>query len=99
MNSIAERAKESDTMIKNYMEAMVENLLPSTLNKYSDICKCEKCVDDIKAIALNNLKPLYVVTEKGNIFVKTNELNIQFKADVLGALTRAIEIVSENPKH
>ncbi len=77
----------------------MENLLPTVLDKYSDICKCEKCIDDIKAITLNSLKPLYVVTEEGNIFAKTNELSIQFKADVLGALTKAIEIVSKNPKH
>lgn len=86
-------------MIKNYMEIMVENFLPTVLDKYSDICKCEKCIDDIKAITLNNLKPLYVVTEEGNIFARINELSIQFKADVLGALTKAIEIVSKNPKH
>lgn len=86
-------------MVKNYMEIMVDNLLPTVIDKYIDICTCEKCIEDIKAIALNNLKPTYVVSEEGNVFVKTNELNIQFKADVLGALTKAIEIVSKNPKH
>lgn len=86
-------------MIRNYMEYIVEENLPLVLDKYPGICKCEKCTDDIKAIALNNLKPLYVVTEKGAIYSRLNELNQQFKTDIISELTQAIEVVSKNPKH
>lgn len=86
-------------MIKNYMEHIVEDTLPLLIDKYPDICKCEKCIDDIKAIALNNLKPLYVVTEKGTIYSKVKELGFQFRTDVISELTQAIEVVSKNPKH
>lgn len=86
-------------MIKNYMEHIVEETLPLVIDRYPDICKCEKCIDDIKALALNNLKPLYVVTEEGTIYSKLNELTLQFKTDIISQLTQAIEIVSENPKH
>lgn len=61
--------------------------------------KCDKCIDDIKAIALNNLEPIYVVSEKGNMYAKSNELNVQFRTDVIKELTEAIEIVSQNPRH
>jgi len=44
-------------MVKNYMEIVVDNILKKILPDYSNLCKCEKCCDDIKAIALNNLKP------------------------------------------
>lgn len=86
-------------MIKNYMEYVVEELLPSIMENCPDTCKCQKCISDIKAIALNNLKPLYVVTEKGIIYSKLKELSIQFKTDVVSELTKAIEVVSKNPKH
>lgn len=86
-------------MIKNYMEYVVEELLPSIMENCPDACKCQKCISDIKAIALNNLKPLYVVTEKGIIYSKLKELSIQFKTDVVSELTQAIEVVSKNPKH
>jgi competence protein ComFB len=86
-------------MIKNYMEYIVEENLPLIMDKYSHICKCQKCIDDIKAIALNNLKPLYVVTEKGTIYSKSKELGIQFKTDIISELTQAIEVVSKNPQH
>ncbi|MBV1821364.1 late competence development ComFB family protein, partial [Coprococcus sp. MSK.21.13] len=54
-------------MIKNYMEVIVDDLFPTIVDEYMDICKCDKCIDDIKAIALNNLEPIYVVSEKGNM--------------------------------
>jgi competence protein ComFB len=86
-------------MVKNYMEVAVNHLLPKALEDYTNVCTCEKCLDDIKAIALNHLKPLYVVTEKGSIYAKVNEMEIQFSADVVKELVNAIEIVSKNPKH
>ncbi|MBU5270474.1 MAG: late competence development ComFB family protein [Clostridium cochlearium] len=86
-------------MIKNYMEVIVDDLFPTIVDEYMDICKCDKCIDDIKAIALNNLEPIYVVSEKGNMYAKSNELNVQFRTDVIKELTEAIEIVSQNPRH
>lgn len=86
-------------MLKNHMEEVVDFLLPTVLDNYDNICKCEKCIDDIKAVALNNLKPLYVATEKGNIYAKVKELNTQFRADTIKEITEAIEIVRKSPRH
>lgn len=86
-------------MIRNYMEDAVDEILPSVIGKYVNICKCQKCIEDIKAIALNNLKPIYVATSQGKVYVKINELVPQFNANVVTQLTRAIEIVSKNPRH
>ncbi len=69
-------------MVKNYMEVIVDAFLPSVLNQYKDICKCERCIDDIKAFALNRLKPLCFVSDKGNAYSKLNKLQIQFRTDV-----------------
>ncbi|WKY45865.1 late competence development ComFB family protein [Eubacteriaceae bacterium ES2] len=86
-------------MVKNYMEEVVEDLLPKLLETYNDICTCEKCLDDIRAIALNKLHPAYFVTRKGFLFTKMEETLVQSKADVIHELTSAIEIVSKNPMH
>ena len=48
---------------------------------------------------MNNLKPLYFTSEKGEVYNKLNELEIQFGADVLRELIKAIEIVSKKPHH
>lgn len=88
-----------DEVIKNYMEIFIDDELSEILNQYENICKCPLCIEDIKAVALNQLKPLYVVTEKGSLYTKLNELEVQFKIDVIKEITNAIEIVSENPRH
>lgn len=86
-------------MLKNYMEVVVDIILPGIINRYENICKCSKCINDIKALALNSLKPNYVATEKGELYTKINELEIQFRADTIRALVNAIEKVSQNSRH
>ncbi|MFZ5966254.1 MAG: late competence development ComFB family protein [Bacillota bacterium] len=86
-------------MLKNYMEDVVDHILPSMLKAFNNICKCEKCINDIKAITLNHLKPHYVVTEKGEIYTRINEMYIQFETDVMKAIIDAIAIVSKYPRH
>jgi len=86
-------------MPKNYMEIAVDNFLPSLLNQYEDICKCVHCIEDIKALALNNLKPVYTTTEEGYAYAKAGEINPQFKPDVVQQLILSIDVVTNNPKH
>lgn len=87
------------SMLINYMEIVIDNLIPTVLDKYSYMCTCQKCIEDIKAISLNRLKPLYVVSEEGQLYIKVNELTMQFKVDAITEIVRAIDIVSNNPKH
>src|SRR5690554_1052757 len=86
-------------MLKNYMEDIVDEVLPGVLKEYKNICKCEKCLEDIKAITLNELKPKYVVTNEGVVYTKLKELNCQSRTDVLTKLIMAIEKVSKSPRH
>ncbi|NBG89385.1 late competence development ComFB family protein [Isachenkonia alkalipeptolytica] len=86
-------------MIKNYMEILVEEHLSEVIKDQEHIQNCEKCQEDVQAIALNNLKPMYVVTEKGSLYAKVNEFSLQFKSDVLRELIRAAEKVTEKPQH
>lgn len=51
-------------MIKNLMEDEVFLSIKKISKPMDDLCKCEKCKNDIAAIALNNLTPKHVVTEK-----------------------------------
>ena len=81
------------------MEEIVDKLAPEVLDTYENICKCPKCVNDIKALTLNKLPPRYVVCEKGLLYTKANEMFIQFKTDIIKELTLSIEVVSKNPNH
>lgn len=85
--------------LRNYMENAVDHVMPNLLNAFPNICKCEMCLMDIKAIALNNLKPRYVVTDKGEMWSKVDEMYIQYETDVMKALIDAINIVNTSPRH
>lgn len=84
--------------LKNCMEEAVADMLDDVI-KDMDICKCERCRYDIAAIALNHLPPRYVVTEEGEIYARTNELAVQFAADIISEIIRAVEVVSKYPNH
>lgn len=86
-------------MLVNLMEKEVINTINKVLDQMDEICKCDKCKMDIAAISLNNLKPNYVVSEKGKVYSKINNMNYQFNTDIVSAVTSAIELVKNNPKH
>jgi len=86
-------------ILKNYMEEAVWSLIDEVLPKYPEVCQCPACRHDIAALALNQLPPRYVVREKGEIYSKTSLLESQYRADIYAALTKAILVVSEKPRH
>ncbi len=85
--------------LKNYMETAIDHILPTFLKAFPDVCQCDVCLLDIKAIALNKLKPRYVVTDKGETWVKIDEMDVQQEADLLKALVDGIAIVKRSPRH
>ncbi len=85
--------------IQNYMEDVVQDELELLLNERQDICKCNKCKLDMMVWTLNRLPPRYVITNRGRLYTKLKEQEIQFKADVVKELTKAIDFVAKNPQH
>ncbi|MFV9511444.1 late competence development ComFB family protein [Tepidibacillus sp. LV47] len=83
----------------NYMEELVYRYIDEVLKKYKNVCKCEKCRLDMTAYALNNLPPQYTVTEKGKLFTKVKEMESQYGVDIIREVTKAIEVVSKEPRH
>ncbi len=84
--------------IKNYMEEIVFGQMEEVLTDIN-VCTCDKCMLDIAAIALNDLPPKYIVTEKGELYSKINTLSQQFEVDVVAALTKAAVLVKRKPRH
>lgn len=84
--------------LKNYMEILVDQMYDEATQDM-DICKCPRCVLDVKAIALNTLKPRYIVADENYLYVKISMMQQQYKADIISAITKGTMIVSENPRH
>lgn len=85
-------------VLQNLMEKAVLNSVDEFLGK-QDICICEQCRLDVAAIALNNLPPRYVVTSEGASYARADLLEVQKYVDVVGAITKAIKLVKEHPRH
>ncbi len=84
--------------MKNYMEVIVFHAMEEIL-KDINVCSCERCRYDIAAKALNDLPPLYIVTEKGELYSKINSLKSQFEVDVITAVAKSAILVKRNPSH
>lgn len=85
--------------LKNYMEILVDEILPGMLANEMEICKCERCILDIKAIALNRLTPKYIVSDLGEIYRRYDDLSKQLEIDAIEAIMRSIDLVKKYPKH
>lgn len=85
-------------MLVNANEEIVKQRLPELLREYN-CCKCEKCVCDMMAIALNNIKPAYVNTAEGMLFKRINSMLPQKNTDIEIEILKAINLVSANPNH
>jgi competence protein ComFB len=86
-------------MIKNYMEDAVDRVFAYMAPNLEGVCTCEQCVNDMKALALNNLKPKYVVTHQGEVYSKVGQLHIQSETDIIKEIASACEVVKKRPRH
>lgn len=82
----------------NVMESIVDEKLKQML-KEEDCCKCDRCLEDMKAMSLNQLPSKYVSTHNGELFSKLNSLMRQNSIDINVAISYAIKVVSERPSH
>lgn len=89
-------------MIINYVELSVKKFLENILNtdtNYSDICRCDQCIDDIMAKTLNNLKPNYITSKTGEVFAEYSSHELQNNAEVIKEVINSIEYISKNKRH
>lgn len=82
----------------NIMESIISEKLSEMLAN-EDCCKCERCVEDMTALALNKLPSRYVSTRNGELFSKLNSKVRQNSVDINIAVAEAIECVSKKPSH
>ncbi|MDL2288788.1 late competence development ComFB family protein [Oscillospiraceae bacterium OttesenSCG-928-F05] len=84
--------------LHNIKEDFVEKALEDILANY-DCCKCTKCQMDMMALALNKLRPHYVVTQQGQAMTTNMYLSTHGQAEILSETVKAVEFVSKNPRH
>ena len=84
--------------LRNFTEEAVKLYMDRWFEK-ADCCHCENCRLDVTAIMLNNLKPKYVVTDKGALYAQLDDFDPQYKIDFMTILSQAAKIVKNGPRH
>jgi len=84
----------------NEAERLVLEALERRLEEDLDgvICKCQDCILDIAALALNNVKPLYRVSLIGTLYAHSLD-DSEYAGEIQKAVDRAIEKITANPSH
>lgn len=82
----------------NVMEKFVDEKLMQMLAG-EKCCKCTRCVEDMKAIALNKLPAKYASSHNGELFTKLASSVRQSSVDINIAVANAIDCVMSHPSH
>ncbi len=84
--------------MKNALEKLVVREYDRLAPTVSDFCGCDMCRDDVLALALNHLTPIYVAQRKGEIITSVVMETEQQRADVSVALLDAFRRVHAEPR-
>ena len=88
----------SQKCLRNYTQEAVTAYLDKWFEE-ADVCHCEACKLDVMAIMMNNLKPMYVVTDKGALFAQLDDFDPQYKIDFMTIMSQAAITVKSGPRH
>ncbi|MFH1778382.1 MAG: late competence development ComFB family protein [Candidatus Omnitrophota bacterium] len=83
----------------NIMEDIAEDYLVSILTTRKNICNCERCKNDILNYALSRLPPKYVTRDSGAMYTIIENTRVEYQANILAKLLKAIIVVHKNPRH
>ena len=87
-------------LLKNEAERLVLRELEFQLNAYpQQVCRCNECVVDMAAIALNSVKPLYRFSLLGTLYASQALNEKEYADSVQRAVAMAIDKVHNNPSH
>ena len=83
--------------LNNFMEELAQNVLDEILSKKREEFS-KQALEDIKALALNRLWPMYTTTDSGRDYLKRVVEEDKIEKDVQRELRAAIEVVRQNPR-
>jgi len=87
-------------LLKNEAEKLVLDELELQLAQAGDeICRCNDCIVDMAAMALNNVKPLYRFSILGTLYAAQAKNEQAYADTIKQAVAKAIEKVASNPSH
>ncbi len=92
------KEEKNEVILYNVTEKLVLSKLEATLKKMN-CCRCDRCKEDIVAIALNNLKPMYMVASRKDIEIKIHSSLKDIGSEITTEVIKAALTVRKNPRH
>jgi competence protein ComFB len=87
-------------LLKNEAEQLVLAELEKQIDAYGpELCRCNECIVDMAAMALNSIKPLYRFSLLGTLYAAQAMSEQSYAESVKEAVTQAITKVRFNPAH
>ena len=88
-------------LLKNQAEQLVIQELEVQIEAAGpDVCRCDECIVDMAAIALNTVKPLYRFSLLGTQYAAAQAMeDPAYMKSIERAVASGIEKVSSNPAH
>ena len=80
------------------MQVLVEEQAPRYVKMFG-LCDCARCMEDVKALTLNNLPSKYVVLEPGDRIPRLTVYEGRFASDITAQLLQACKLVMAHPHH
>lgn len=91
-------AGEQDVEYTNVLQELVENASSHYITNMLQ-CQCQRCIVDMKALALTNLPSKYVVLEKSKRAAYMSVYAARYEKELSIQMMRACVIVNEHPHH
>ena len=82
----------------NVMQVLVEEKAPRYAQMFG-LCDCARCLEDVKALTLNNLPSKYVVLEPGDRIPRLTVYEGRFASDITAQMLQACKLVAAHPHH
>ena len=92
------KMKPTTNRLTNYMEELAGGILEDILSGAKGVTFSENDIEDIKALALNRLWPMYTTSAAGKGFLKKMAVEDDVEKDIVRELKAAIDIVRSNPR-
>ncbi|MET3655781.1 late competence development ComFB family protein [Sporosarcina psychrophila] len=99
MKHIYQQLEREKMALYNVMEEIVRDVLLQYKDQLQLTCQCERCFNDIMAIALNELPPRYIANEEYGPYVRAAHVaDRQGATNIILIVTKAATFVSNNPR-
>ena len=90
---------EFDTLVNQAEKLVITELERQLESQEEDLCRCEECVLDMAAMALNSVTPLYRVSLLGTMYASQAMDDPAYAKTLREAVREAIAQVRAHPSH